>query len=65
MINFDLFSNLLFFLLDMSFKKEMQKFNKLVLKFEKDSMRIFKKLEAMSISLDQKQEDYLGKFLNV
>ena len=46
---------------EMSFKKEMEKFNKLVLKFEKDSMRIFKKLEALSISLDQKQEDYLGK----
>ena len=45
----------------MSFKKEMEKFNRLVLKFEKDSMRVFKKLEALSITLDQKQEDYLGK----
>ena len=44
----------------MSFKKEMEKFNKLVLKFEKDAMRIYKKLDALSIALDHKQEEYLG-----
>ena len=51
----------MYYFSEMSFKKEMEKFNRLVLKFEKDSMRIFKKLEALSITLDQKQEDYLGK----
>lgn len=46
----------------MSFKKELQKFNRLVTKFEKEAMRISKKLESMSITLDENQEKYLGWF---
>ena len=44
----------------MAFRKELEKFNKLVSKFEKDAMRICKKLEKMSLTLDQDQENFLG-----
>ena len=44
----------------MSFRKELEKFNKLVSKFEKDAMRICKKLENLSLTLDQDQENFLG-----
>ena len=44
----------------MSLKKELEKFNRIVAKFEKDAMRICKKLEKMSITLDQDEENYLG-----
>ena len=46
----------------MSFKKELQKFNRLVTKFEKEALRICQKLESMSITLDENQEKYLGAF---
>ena len=48
----------------MTFKKEIEKFNKLVAQFEKNSMRIFKRLESLSLTLDSAQEDYLGNFRN-
>ena len=44
----------------MSFKKELDKFHRLVARFEKDAMRICKKLENMSLTLDESQENYLG-----
>ena len=44
----------------MAFRKELEKFNKLVSKFEKDAMRICKKLEKLSLTLDQDQENFLG-----
>ena len=46
----------------MSFKKELQKFNRLVTKFEKEALRVCQKLESMSITLDENQEKYLGSF---
>jgi len=44
----------------MTFKKEIEKFNKLVIQFEKNAMRICKRLESMSLTLDSAQEDFLG-----
>ena len=46
----------------MTFKKEIEKFNKLVAQFEKNSMRICKRLESLALTLDSAQEDYLGNF---
>ena len=42
------------------FQKKRNFFNKLVSKFEKDAMRICKKLENLSLTLDQDQENFLG-----
>lgn len=46
----------------MTFKKELEKFNKLVSQFEKNAMRICKRLEKNELKLDSAQENYLGNF---